>query len=113
MYALSSIFDLYPGESCEITFPENFVIEYKTDILNKESLASFICTRMTVYKYDEEDRNDINFYFYGKTPKANWVTKSYYLSESSYKKVCDFLVKKLSKEGKIKVKDGYIIQPYR
>lgn len=97
MATLSSIFDFNPGDYCEIKFPENFILEYKVDILNEESLASFICTRMSVYRYDEEDRDDINFYFYGTNPKAQWVTKSYYLTKESYKKVCDYLVEKLSK----------------
>jgi hypothetical protein len=113
MATLTQIFDFNPGDYCEIKFPENFVLEYKVDILNKENLASFICERMSVYRYDEEDRDDLNFYFYGKDPKANWVTKSYYLTDESYHKVCDYLVEKLSSEGKIKVKDGYIIQSYR
>lgn len=113
MATLSNIFDFNPGDYCEIKFPEGFVLEYKVDILNKENLASFICTRMSVYRYDEEDRDDTNYYFYGEDPKANWVTKSYRLTDESYRKVCDFLVEKLSKEGKIKVNNGYIIQPYR
>lgn len=96
MATLSDIFNFNPGEYCQIKFPENFVLEYKTDILNEESLASFICTRMTVYRYDEEDRDDTNFYFYGKNPKDNWVTKSYYLTKESYDKVCNYLIEKLS-----------------
>jgi hypothetical protein len=69
---------------------------------------------MSVYRYDEEDRNDINFYFYGTDPSSNWVAKSYYLTEESYSKVCDYLVKKLASEDKIKVSEnGYIIKPYR
>ena len=114
MATLSLIFDFNPGESCEIKFPENFILEYKVDILNEESLASFICTRMKVYRYDEEDRNDINYYFYGTNTKAHWVTKSYYLTRESYSKVCDYLTKKLSEEGKIKVSEnGYVIKSYR
>lgn len=112
MATLSDIFDFNPGDYAQINFPEGFVLEYKTDILNEESLASFICTRMSVYRYDEEDRDDINYYFYGTNPKAQWVTKSYYLSKSSYKKVCDYLVEKLSSEGKIKVNNGHVIKPY-
>jgi hypothetical protein len=114
MATLSSIFDLYQGDYIKIDFPENFILEYKVDILNEESLASFICTRMYVYRYDEEDRDDINYYFYGTNPKAQWVTKSYYLTKESYSKVCDYLTEKLAREGKIEIdKNGYIIKPYR
>lgn len=113
MATLSNIFDFNPGEYCEIKFPENFILEYKVDILNEESLASFICTRMSVYRYDEEDRDDTNYYFYGTDSKAQWVTKSYYLTKESYSKVCDYLVKKLAREGKIEIdKNGYVVKPY-
>jgi hypothetical protein len=111
MATLSELFNFEPGDYCEITFPENFILEYKVDILNKENIASFVCTRMIVYRYDEEDRDDTNFYFYGNQ-KSNWVTKSYYLTKESYSKVCDFLVEKFSKEGKIKIENGYVIKPY-
>jgi hypothetical protein len=113
MATLSDIFDFNRGDYCQIDFPENFILEYKVDILNEENLASFTCTRMSVYRYDEEDRDDINFYFYGKDTKSNWVTKSYYLTAESYSKVCDYLVEKLSQEGKIQVKNGYVIKPYK
>jgi hypothetical protein len=107
---MTSIFHLYPGDYIKINFPENFVLEYRTS--KDKPIQSFVCTGMSVYRYDEEDRNDTNFYFYGADPKAQWITKSYYLTKESYDKVCDFLVEKLSKEGKIKVKDGHVIQPY-
>jgi hypothetical protein len=113
MVTLSDIFDFNRGDYCQIDFPENFILEYKVDILNEENLASFTCTRMSVYRYDEEDRDDLNFYFYGKDPKSNWITKSYYLTAESYSKVCDYLVEKLSQEGKIQVKNGYVIKPYK
>lgn len=111
MATLSLIFDFNPGESCEIKFPENFVLEcqYSKD----QPIKSFICTRMKVYRYDEEDRDDTNYYFYGTDPKAQWVAKSYYLTKESYSKVCDYLTKKLSEEGKIKVENGYVVQPYQ
>lgn len=113
MATLSDIFDFNPGDFCEIKFPENFILEYKSDFLCKENTATFVCTRMKVYRYDEEDRDDINFYFYGQNNSSNWVTKSYYLTEESYSKVCDYLVEKLSSEGKIKVENGYVVQPYQ
>lgn len=110
MATLSNIFDFNPGESCNIKFPENFILEYE---LNKGQIKDFICTRMFVYRYDEEDRDDTNYYFYGTDPKAQWVAKSYYLTKESYSKVCDYLVKKLAREGKIEIdKNGYIIKPY-
>lgn len=109
MATLSDIFDFNPGDYCEIKFPENFILEYRYS--KEQEAQSFVCTRMSVYRYDEEDRNDINYYFYGQN-SSNWVAKSYYLTKESYSKVCDFLIEKLSKEGKIKVENGYIIKPY-
>jgi hypothetical protein len=35
------------------------------------------------------------------------------LTAESYSKVCDYLVEKLSQEGKIQVKNGYVIKPYK
>ena len=111
MATLSSIFDFDPGDYASIKFPENFILEYQRG--KDQPIQSFICTRMSVYRYDEEDRNDINYYFYGINPKANWIAKSYYLTRESYSKVCDYLTKKLSEEGKIKVNEnGHVIQPY-
>lgn len=112
MATLSSIFELNPGDYVTIKFPDNFVLDcqYSKD----QPIKSFICTRMSVYRYDEEDRNDTNYYFYGTNPKAQWVAKSYYLTKESYSKVCDYLVEKFASEGKIEIdKNGYIIKPYR
>lgn len=110
MATLSCIFDLHQGDYIKINFPENFILEYQYS--KEQPIESFICTRMSVYRYDEEDRDDTNYYFYGTDPKAQWVAKSYYLTKESYSKVCDYLVEKLSSEGKIKVENGYIIKPY-
>lgn len=110
MATLSLIFDFNPGDYATIKFPDNFVLEYQYS--KDQPIKSFVCTRMSVYRYDEEDRDDTNYYFFGTDPKANWVAKSYYLTKDSYSKVCDYLVEKLASEGKIKVENGHIIQPY-
>ena len=112
MATLSSIFDFNPGDYAQINFPENFILEYQYS--KEQAPQSFVCTRMSVYRYDEEDRDDTNYYFFGTDPKANWVAKSYYLTAESYSKVCDYLTKKLSEQGKIIVdENGIIIKPYR
>ena len=112
MATLSSIFDFDPGDYCQINFPENFILEYQ--YRKGQPIKSFVCTRMSVYRYDEDDRDDTNYYFYGTDPKANWIAKSYYLTNESYSKVCDYITKKLSEEGKIEInKNGFIVKPYR
>lgn len=105
MATLTGLFDLYEGDCYTFDFPEGFVLETKKGI-------KFECSRMSVYRYDEEDRNDRNYYFY-EEGSQHWVAKDYYLTQESKSKVCAYLSNLIS-EGKIKTdKEGYIVQSYK
>lgn len=94
----SIIDDILPGGDIDVTFPENFELEYYIYRDGEHILRRFVCTELHVYYWDEYDHNNIDYYFYEpkethQSRSHEWTCKMGDLTKDSKKKVLDYLAK--------------------
>lgn len=91
--------DIYPGESITVNFPEDFELECRVYNNGKEGYRKFICTKLNVYYWDDDDHRIVDYYFYEseesyKSFRGGWyrhTCKDGDLTKESREKVEDYL----------------------
>jgi hypothetical protein len=75
-----------PGDSLDVTFPTDFVLEYNM----RGETVSFVCVRMIAWYWDDDDHRCLDKYFH-EEGKHTWTCKDYYLTKESMQKVDEYL----------------------
>lgn len=93
--------DIYPGDTITVPFPEGFELECYQYKNGEQETRKFICTKLDVYQWDDDDRNDVCYYFYEpeESYKAYWGSNRWYshtckdhdLTKESKEKVIDYI----------------------
>lgn len=92
---LNSILNVYPGDSLDIIFPDNFILDYVKTVMDEngdfiQCVFSTECVRMHTYYWDEDDHKCIDYYFYNNND-GNWFAKYYGLTDESRQKVYEYI----------------------
>ena len=82
--------DIIPGESITINIPQGLPLEYKTWSNGGYTIKSFVCTKIVVYHWDDDDHWCVDWYFH-EVGKKHWICKHYDLTKESREKVYKFL----------------------
>ena len=90
------IYDVRPGDSLDIFFPEGFELSYVKHHFDKpDETITFICERLDVYYWDEDDHRCRDLYFYeankNDDPWHSWTCKKHSLTPESLRKLDEYL----------------------
>lgn len=85
-----AIKNIRPGESVRVDIPQGLPLEYKTWSSDGCITQSFVCTKIVVYHWDDDDRWCIDRYYH-EDGKDHWTCKHYDLTKESREKVYKFL----------------------
>ena len=84
-----------PGEHLTLTIPQGLPLEYKTWSNGGYTTKSFVCTKIVVYHWDDDDHWCIDWYLYDSTDHSkdalSWTCKHYDLTKESAEKVYKYL----------------------
>lgn len=87
--------DIIPGESITINIPQGLPLEYKAWSNGGYTIKSFVCTKIVVYHWDDDDHWCIDWYFYDNKDHSedaySWTCKHYDLTKESKEKVDKYL----------------------
>ena len=88
--------NVFPGESLDIFFPEGFELSYVRRHYDRpDETLTFICERLDVYYWDDDDHRCKDLYFYEanttNNPFHNWTCKEYSLTPESRRKLDEYL----------------------
>ena len=93
---MNPLYDLRPGDSMDVMFPEGFTLEYKKSIYNDTDKCwcqvtfAKVCERMNSWYWDDDDHCCLDHYFYG-IDEDNHFAKLYDLTQESIDKVMRFI----------------------
>lgn len=91
---MNPFYDLHPGQSFDVIFPEGFTLEYTHSVYINGDLVKIttavICERMNSWYWDDDDHCCLDHYFYG-VGADNHFAKFYNLTEASRDKVLKFV----------------------
>lgn len=99
------VYDVFPGESLDIFFPEGFELSYVSHRWGeKDEVKTFICERVNVYYWDDDDHRCKDLYFYeantNNDPWHTWTCKEYSLTPESRKKLTDYLANNYDRDAR-------------
>jgi hypothetical protein len=93
---MNPLYDLRPGDSMDVIFPEGFTLEYTKSVYNDIDKywcqVSFtkVCERMNSWYWDDDDHCCLDHYFY-ETGANHHFAKLHDLTKESIDKVMRFI----------------------
>ena len=93
---MNPLYDLRPGDSMDVMFPEGFTLEYTKSVYNDidkcwcEVTFAKVCERMNSWYWDDDDHCCLDHYFYA-VDEDNHFAKLYDLTQESIDKVMRFI----------------------
>lgn len=93
---MNPLYDLRPGDSTDVIFPEGFTLEYTKSIYDDTNKCwcqvtfAKVCERMNSWYWDEDDHCCLDHYFY-EADTDHHFAKLYDLTKESIDKVMRFI----------------------
>lgn len=93
---MNPLYDLRPGDSMDVMFPEGFTLEYTKSIYNDtdncwcQITFAKVCERMNSWYWDDDDHCCLDHYFY-EVDADHHFAKMYDLTQESVDKVMRFI----------------------
>lgn len=93
---MNPLYDLRPGDSMDVIFPEGFTLEYTKSVYDDiakcwcQMTFAKVCERMNSWYWDEDDHCCLDHYFYEVDADQHFA-KMYDLTQESVDKVMRFI----------------------